>query len=90
VREKITDAGSAVKGTFADLQNCSASVVAIASLLVLGTAAADFASAKNVELLSLATLDNNLWTVTECPLCAAGVALSDIGGFAAAFAVPAK
>jgi len=86
----VINAGSAVKGTFADLQNCGATVLAIASLLVLGTAAAEFASANNVALLSLATLDNNLWTAAECPLCAAGVALSDIGEFAATLDVPSE
>ena len=82
----VINAGSAVKGTFVDLEDCRATVVAIASLLVLGTAAADFASAKMVPLMSLATLDNNLWSAGECPLCAEGAALSDVGGFAASLA----
>jgi orotate phosphoribosyltransferase len=83
----VINAGSAVKGTFADLQECGANVVAIGALLVLGTAASHFASQMNLALISLATLPNNLWTVQECPLCAAGLPLEDIAGFAASLQV---
>jgi orotate phosphoribosyltransferase len=78
----VTNAGSAVKGTFADLEECGANIVAISSLLVLGSAAADFAASKNVPLHTLATLPNNLWTAPECPLCASGIPLQDVAGFA--------
>ena len=77
----VINAGSAVKGAFADLQNCAAQVVAIGSLLVLGTAAAEFAAEKNVALIALATRDNHLWTPAECPLCADWVPLDDPGEF---------
>jgi orotate phosphoribosyltransferase len=50
----VINAGSAVKGTFADLQQCGAIVVVIGSLLVLGDAAEEFARAKKVALVSLA------------------------------------
>jgi orotate phosphoribosyltransferase len=46
----VINAGSAVKGTFADLEKCGAKLVAIGTLLVLGTAAKEFASAQNVDL----------------------------------------
>jgi orotate phosphoribosyltransferase len=68
----VINAGSAVKGTFADLRECGADVVAIGALLVLGPAAAEFAAQSNVALFSLAAQPNNLWTVQECPLCSAG------------------
>jgi orotate phosphoribosyltransferase len=74
----VINAGSAVRGTFADLQDCEATVVAIGAVLVLGTAASEFASAQNVILESIATLPNNLWVPSECPLCCAGFALEDI------------
>jgi orotate phosphoribosyltransferase len=79
----VTNAGSAVRGTFDDLEACGASVVAIGSLLVLGSAAGQFAAAKNVPLHSLATFPNNLWTASECPLCASQVPLEDVAAFAA-------
>ncbi|MGO9494574.1 MAG: hypothetical protein ACLPH3_00895 [Terracidiphilus sp.] len=80
----VINAGSAVRGTFDDLLECDAKMVAIGSLLVLGASASEYASSKNVGLESLAALPNNLWTQSECPLCAAGVPLADIGGFKAA------
>jgi orotate phosphoribosyltransferase len=80
----VINAGSAMRGTFADLQNCEAVVVDISALLVLGTAAPAFASSKRVPLRSVATLPNNLWTPSECPLCVSGVPLEDIAAFAVA------
>lgn len=68
----VVNAGSAVRGTLADLQTCGAEPVAIGTLLVLGEAAARYAAEKNVPLISIATLPNHLWTPTECPLCASG------------------
>jgi len=80
----VTSAGSAVKGTFADLEVCGAHVVAISSLLVLGDAAAKFAADKQVPLLSLAALPYRLWTPDACPLCASGVQLEDVENFRSA------
>lgn len=78
----VINAGSAMRGTFADLEDCGATVVAISALLVLGTAAAAFAFSKGVPLRSVAILPNNLWTPSECPLCATGVLLENIAAFA--------
>jgi orotate phosphoribosyltransferase len=80
--DDVINAGSAIRGTFADLEECGANVVAISSLLVLGSAAARFAASKNVPLHSVATLPNNLWTASECPLCESGLPLQDVAGFA--------
>jgi len=77
----VINAGSAVRGTFDDLLDCDTNVVAIGSLLVLGTSASAYASSKKVALECLAILPNNLWTPSECPLCAAGVPLEDVEGF---------
>ena len=77
----VINAGSAVRGTCADLQDCGAQVIAIAALLILGTAASEFASSLRVPLKSLASLPNNLWTPSECPLCASNLPLEDIGAF---------
>ena len=77
----VINAGSAVKGTFADLEACGAVVVGVGALLVLGGAAGAFAADKGVPLYSLAALPNTLWTPSDCPLCALGVPLQDIGAF---------
>lgn len=77
----VINAGSAVRGTFEDLEACSADIVAIGSLLTLGDAAPTFADSKNVALESLVHLPNHLWVPADCPLCTAGVPLEDIAGF---------
>jgi orotate phosphoribosyltransferase len=77
----VINAGSAVRGTFEDLEACGAAVAVISTLLVLGTAASEYASSKGVALKSLAEMPNNLWTPGQCPLCASGVPLEDVAGF---------
>ena len=37
--------------------------------------------AKNVPLETVASVPNALWVPSECPLCASGVPLEDVGGF---------
>ena len=68
-------AGSAVRGTLTDLETCGAQPVALGALIVLGPAASTFAASKNLPLESLASLPFNLWTPSECPLCASGAPL---------------
>lgn len=77
----VINAGSAVRGTFEDLETCGATVPVISTLLVLGTAASEYASSKCVALKSLAEMPNNLWIPAQCPLCASGVRLDDVAGF---------
>lgn len=77
----VINAGSAVRGTYADLEECGAEISAMATLLILGTAAQEFATSKGVALESLATTSNSLWTPETCPLCAANFRLEDIAGF---------
>jgi orotate phosphoribosyltransferase len=76
----VINAGSAIKGTFADLQSCGAVVVGISALLVLGDAASTFSISKGVPLQSIAALPNNLWSPTQCPLCASGAPLQRPAG----------
>jgi orotate phosphoribosyltransferase len=80
--DDVINAGSAVKGTDADLEDSGANVVAIGALPVLGSAASQFAQAKGVALESLAHLPNQLWEAAECRLCSSGRPLEDAGGFA--------
>ena len=81
--DDVISAGSAIRGTFADLEECGATVVAIGALLVLGTAAAAFAASQGVPLRSVATMPSNLWPASECPLCASGVPLEDVASSSA-------
>jgi orotate phosphoribosyltransferase len=81
----VINAGSSVRGTFEDLKVCRAEVVAIGALLVLGTAASQFAIENDVPLKALCHASNNIWIPSECPLCASGSPLEDIGNFGTTF-----
>ncbi len=74
----VINAGSAVRGTFADLEACQAKIVAIAPLLVLGSWTAGFAAQKKVALHTLASLPNRVWLPDACPLCDSGVPLDNV------------
>jgi orotate phosphoribosyltransferase len=78
VVDDVINAGSAVRGAFADLLTCGAQPVAVGALLVLGTPAADFAAGAGVALECLARLPNALWEPSACPLCAAGAPLEGV------------
>jgi orotate phosphoribosyltransferase len=71
----VINAGSAVRGTVADLQACGAEVVAIGALLVLGDWASRYAADRSIPLESITSLPNDLWEPSACPLCAAGTPL---------------
>ena len=75
----VISAGSAVRGAFSDLQAIGANIVAIGALLALGNSIAGFTSEHRVALEFLNQMPHNLWTPSECPLCAAGQRL-DITG----------
>jgi orotate phosphoribosyltransferase len=73
----VINAGSAIRGTFADLKACGAKPVAVAALAVLGESAAKFAAEQKISVKTLATLPNQIWTPSECPLCVRGIPLED-------------
>jgi orotate phosphoribosyltransferase len=71
----VISAGSAVRGTFFDLREIGAEVVAIAALLALGESITEFAAKHGVALELLERIPNNLWKPEDCPLCTAGIAI---------------
>jgi orotate phosphoribosyltransferase len=73
----VISAGSAVRGTLADLGACGAEAVAVAALAVLGSSAAEFAALNHLGLESLVSFPFSMWTPAECPLCRAGVGLQN-------------
>jgi orotate phosphoribosyltransferase len=74
----VISAGSAVRGTLADLSACGADTVALAALAVLGPSAAQLAASHNIALESLASFPFTLWAPADCPLCRSGVPLSHV------------
>lgn len=75
----VINAGSAVRGTFADLQSCGAEPVAIGAILTLGSWARKFATANQIALEALGAMSNSIWIPSECPLCRNEVALTSVG-----------
>lgn len=71
-------AGSAVRGTYADLVACGARPVALGALVVFGDAAARFAAETGLALEGIERTPFELWLPADCPLCRDGVALDKI------------
>jgi orotate phosphoribosyltransferase len=71
-------AGSAVRGTLADLVECGARPVAIGALIIFGDAADKFAREHALALEAVARTSFAMWKPGECPLCQAGVALEKV------------
>jgi len=78
VVDDVINAGSAARGALADLRACGARPVAIAALMVLGSAAPTFAASEALPLERLADLPNTLWEPSACPLCASGEPLGGV------------
>jgi orotate phosphoribosyltransferase len=74
----VTNAGSAVRGTYEDLLACGARPVALGTLIAFGAWSTRFAHDHDLALEALERLENNLWTPDECPLCAAREPLEDL------------
>lgn len=75
VVDDVISAGSAVRGTLADLQAGGARPVALGALLVMTGAAATFAAAQSLPLERIAQINPGIWPPAACPLCATGVPL---------------
>lgn len=71
-------AGSAVRGTHADLIACGARPVAVGALIVFGDAAAEFATRAGLALEGIQRMPLDMWLPAECPLCKAGIALETV------------
>ena len=71
-------AGSAVRGTHADLVACGARPMALGALIVFGGGIAGWAAEQALPVEAAARLPFAMWKPAECPLCAAGVAVENV------------
>lgn len=71
--DDVMSAGSALRGTYAELQAHGAVPVVAGALLVLGSTGADFFGQRGLAVEAVVRDRHALWTPTDCPLCAAGV-----------------
>jgi orotate phosphoribosyltransferase len=76
--DDVMSAGSALRGTYAELQAHDAVAVVAGALLVLGSTGADFFAEQGVAVEAVARDDYDLWLPADCPLCAAGLSLEDV------------
>ena len=76
--DDVMSAGSALRGTYAELREHGAEPVAAGALLVLGDVGAAFFAERGVPVESVARDEYRLWTPDACPLCAGGEALEDL------------
>lgn len=76
--DDVMSAGSALRGTHAELLNYGAVPVVAGALLVLGTTGSDFFAASGLPVEAVARDDYNIWFPGACPLCASGVPLEDL------------
>jgi orotate phosphoribosyltransferase len=79
VVDDAISAGSAVRGTIASLEAGGANPVVVGALLVLGTQAEQFCRERGPALEYVTQQPYDFWLPSECPLCAKGVKVEDIG-----------
>ncbi|HEV2750915.1 MAG TPA: phosphoribosyltransferase family protein [Gemmatimonadales bacterium] len=70
-------AGSAVRGTFAELEAHGAEPAVVGTLILLGSAAAPYFAERGVALEAIARVPFELWPPPDCRLCASGAPLED-------------
>lgn len=70
-------AGSAARGTYAELKAHGAELVAVGALMVLGSLGADFFTQERVSVTSVARLPFDVWPPAECPLCVRKLPIED-------------
>jgi orotate phosphoribosyltransferase len=78
VVDDVISAGSAVRGTFVELQSYRALPVAVGALVVLGDLAVNAFLQQGIPLEAVARRDYDSWEPAECPLCAASVPIKDM------------
>jgi len=76
--DDVMSAGSALRGTFSELQAHGAEPVVAGALLVLGTAGLKFFAEKGLTVEALAREHYDIWLPEECPLCEAGTTIEDV------------
>ena len=77
--DDVMSAGSALRGTYLELQTHGAVPVVAGALMVLGTTGADFFAEEQVAVEAVVRESYSLWLPSECPLCNENQALENVG-----------
>jgi orotate phosphoribosyltransferase len=76
--DDVISAGSALRGTFAELRAHGAEPAVAGALLVLGSAGEAYFADQQIPVEAVARGEYDLWLPADCPLCAAGAQLEDV------------
>jgi orotate phosphoribosyltransferase len=76
--DDVMSAGSALRGTYAELLEHDAVPAVAGALLLLGSTGADFFADQGVAVEAVARDNYDLWLPADCPLCASGLPLEDV------------
>jgi orotate phosphoribosyltransferase len=77
VVDDVMSAGSSLRATHAELSSRGAIPVAVGALIMLGTVGQEYFNARKLPVEAVERLEFETWAPSECPLCAAGVALEN-------------
>jgi orotate phosphoribosyltransferase len=77
--DDVMSAGSALRGTYTELQTHGATPVAAGAIMVLGNTGANFFRGQQIPVEAVFREAYSLWLPNECPLCAAGTPLEQVG-----------
>src|SRR6185436_12923528 len=77
--DDVMSAGSALRGTYTELQSHGAVPVVAGALMVLGTTGADFFAGQQVPVEAVVRESYSLWLPSECPLCVDNQTLENVG-----------
>jgi orotate phosphoribosyltransferase len=75
--DDVINAGSAVRGTLAELEPLGASPIVIGALLVLGETGRNDLREKDLPIAYIDYLPNEIWTPANCPLCTSQIPLDN-------------
>jgi orotate phosphoribosyltransferase len=78
--DDVMSAGSALRGSYTELQAHGAVPVVAGALLVLGSMGAAFFAQCGVAVEAVVRDDYEMWLPSDCPLCAAGLPLEEVAG----------
>lgn len=76
--DDVMSAGSALRGTFAELLAHRATPVVAGALLVLGSVGSTFFAEHDVPVIAVERGEYEMWLPAACPLCAAGIPLEEV------------
>lgn len=78
--DDVMSAGSALRGTYTELQTHGAAPVVAGALMVLGTTGAGFFAGQQVAVEAVVRESYSVWLPSECPLCKADKPVENVAG----------